>query len=216
MRVIIVGCGRLGSGLAQALSLQGQHVTVIDRDAAALGRLPASFRGPTVCGAALDRVALLQAGIERTDALAAVTHTDETNAVVARLAREVFRVPTVVARVNEQHKADIYRRLGLQTISTTAWGIHRIAELLVSSHLDRVGSIGNGGVELVEISLPAALAGRTPADLTLPGEALVVAITRSGVTTLAFSGAVFQERDVLHLAVTAGAEARVRHVLGTG
>ena len=216
MRLIVVGCGRMGSGLAEALSLQGHQITVVDRDAAALGRLPAAFAGRTICAEGLDHAALLEAGIERADGLTAVTTSDETNVVAARVARQHFHVPKVVARVCDPRRADLYQRLGVQTISTTAWGIHRVAELLLASHLQPVGSVGSGGVELMETALPHTLAGRTPADLALPGEACLVAVTRNGATFLPVYGAVLQEDDLLHLAVAAGAGERVRQVLGIG
>lgn len=216
MRVIVVGCGRMGSGLAQTLSLQGRQVSVIDHDATALGRLPPGFTGRTICGAGLEREALLQAGIERADALAAVTASDEVNAVVARLAKEAFRVPHVVARIYDPRRAEIYRRLGLQTISTTTWGIHRIAELLAASPVELVGALGGGGVELMQVEVPVPLTGRTVAEVTLPGQAQPVAISRAGKTFLPTPGAVFQERDVLHLAVEAGSAARVQAMLGIG
>ena len=130
MRIIIIGCGRMGAGLAQTLCQRGHTVTVVDRNAAAFDQLGPSFEGQTVVGVGFDREVLLRAGIERADGLAAVTASDETNLVATRLARLMFRVPRAVARLYDPRKAGIYRRLGVQTITTTAWGIHRIAEQL--------------------------------------------------------------------------------------
>ena len=129
MKILIIGCGRLGAGLAHALSLRSHQVTIIDRDATAFDRLLPSFAGQQLDGAGFDRGLLLRAGIDRADGLAAVTGSDEVNAVVARVAREVFRVPRVVARLDDPRKAEIYRRLGLQTIAPVTWGISRIADL---------------------------------------------------------------------------------------
>src|SRR4030042_4895721 len=130
MKIIIIGCGRLGSGLVQDLSLRAHTVTVIDRDPLAFERLGPSFKGRTIVGVGFDRDILKQANIERTDALAAVTSSDEENAVIARLARQVFHVPRVVARLSDPRKRGIYQRLGLQTICPTMWGIQRISDLL--------------------------------------------------------------------------------------
>ena len=93
MRMIIVGCGRNGAGLAQALSKIGHTVTVIDSDGSAFNALGSAFQGETVEGIGFDREVLLKAKIDRTDALAAFTASDESNAVIARIAREIFRVP---------------------------------------------------------------------------------------------------------------------------
>ena len=213
MRIIIIGCGRMGAGLADTLSARSHAVTVVDQDAAAFERLGASFRGQTLVGVGIDRDVLMQAGVERADALAAVTVSDETNVVAARLAGQVFRVPRVVARLYDPRKAEIYRRLGLQTIATTSWGIHRIVELLTFSHLDAIASLGSGEVDIVETEIPALLVGRTVKELTLPGETQVVAISRGGKTFLPTLGTVFQTGDLIHLAVLAASAERLKALL---
>ncbi|MCL4861961.1 MAG: NAD-binding protein [Caldilineaceae bacterium] len=206
MKIIVVGCGQMGSGLAQLLSLRGHTVTVIDKDAAAFGRLGPVFSGQTVIGIGFDRDILLKAGIERADGLASVTDSDEANFVVARLAREQFRVPRVVARVVEPRKAEIYRRLGLQTISTTTWGVNRIANLLSYAEFNDLLDLGSD-VELVEIEVGPDLVGRTVYNLTIPGEVHVVAINRGGQSFLPTGGATFQAGDLLYCAVmTASAD----------
>src|SRR5512138_3897707 len=184
MRLIIIGCGRMGAGLAHTLSQHGHSVTVVDRDPQAFERLHSSFKGQTIAGVGFDRDVLLQAGIERADGLAAVTASDETNVVAARLARLMFRVPRVVARLYDPRKAEIYRRLGIQTISTTAWGTQRIAELLGYSQLDSIVSLGSGAVDIVELAVPHVLVGRPVSDVTISGEVQVVAISRGGTTFL--------------------------------
>lgn len=206
MKIIVIGCGQMGAGLAQILSLRGHAVTVVDKDAAAFDRLGPAFNGLTVVGIGFDREVLLKAGIERADGLASVTDSDEANFVVARLAREQFRVPRVVARVVEPHKAEIYRRLGLQTISTTTWGVNRIANLLSYTEFNDLLDLGSD-VELVEIEVGPGLVGRTVYNLTIPGEVHIVAINRGGQTFLPTGGATFQAGDMLYCAlVTASAD----------
>lgn len=212
MRVIIIGCGRMGSGLAQTLTLRGHSVTVVDKDPAALERLGPSFKGRTVVGIGFDRDVLVQAGIERADGLAAVTSSDEANVVAARMASQVFRVPKVVARLYDPRKAEIYNRLGLQTINTTSWGINRIADLLCYSQFEPILSLG-GQVDLIEVQIPMLLAGRTVNELTVPGEVMVVAISRGGQTFLCTLGTVFQEGDIAYLAVLPTAGERLKALL---
>jgi trk system potassium uptake protein TrkA len=214
MRIVIVGCGRIGSGLAQTLSQSGHTITVIDVNPLAFDLLPASFKGQKITGVGFDRDVLVEAGIERADALAAVTSSDEANAVIARLASQVFRVPRVVAELYDQRKADVYNRLGLQTIDSTAWGINRAAELLCYSPLNTVLSIGTGGVDIVETEVPTLFAGRKVRDMTVTGEIVVLAITRSNRTFLPSLETLFEERDVIHIAVMATSSNRLRGMLG--
>ena len=210
MRIIIIGCGRMGAGLARTLRGRGHTVTLVDRDPAAFDLLGPSFKGHTVVGVGFDREVLLRAGIERADGLAAVTASDETNVVAARLARIMFRVPRAVARLYDPRKAEIYRRLGVQTISTTAWGIHRIAELLGYSQFDAIASLGSGAVDLVEVAVQHPLVGRAVEQMAIPGEVHVVAISRAGTTFLPTLGTRFQEGDLVHLSVLATSIERLK------
>ena len=214
MRIMIVGCGRVGAGLAQTMPLRGHSVVVVDKDPLAFERLGSGFKGQTVIGVGFDRNVLLKAGIERTDGLAAVTASDETNVLIGRIAQQIFRVPKVVARLYDLRQAEIYRRLGLPTVAPTSWGINRIAEMLLYSPLDAVYSLGNGEVDLLEMQVPQILIGKLVRDLTLPGEIHVVAISRDGKTFLPTSGATLQEGDLLHLATLTTSASRLRGLLG--
>lgn len=212
MRMIIIGCGRMGAGLAQALAQRGHKVTVVDNDPTAFEVLGPAFNGQIVAGIGFDRDVLLQAGIERADGLAAVTASDEANVVAARLARQVFRVPRVVARLYDPRKAEIYRRLGILTISTTTWGIQRIAQLLCFSDLDVVVSLSSA-VDLVQVNVPPLLVGRSAQALTVPGEIHLVAIDRAGKTLLPTPETAFQEGDLIYMAVLAESADRLKALL---
>ena len=213
MKIIIVGCGRIGSGLAQNLSLAGHTVTVIDQDPTAFELLDSSFKGQTITGIGFDRDVLRKAKIEKTDALAAVTYSDEANAVIARLASEVFKVPRVVARLYDRRKAEIYKRLGLQTFDSTSWGINRVSDLLCYSPLDTVLSVGNG-VEIVKIEIPALLVGRKVNEIVIPGEIHVTAISRNNKTFLPTMGTVFQKGDYILITLLTSSSDRLRTLLG--
>src|SRR4249919_8162 len=216
MKSIILGCGRVGAGLAQSLSQRGQMVIVVDQEATAFERLGPRFTGQTVLGAGLGRDVLLQAGIERADGLAVVTGSDDTNVVIARLARQVFRVPRVVARLHDPRHAEVYRQLGIQTITPLTWGIQRLTELLCYTHINTTLSLGSGEVDIVEVELPHLLAGRTVNELTLLGEIQVAAISREGRMFLPTLGTVFREGDLVHLVVLATSAARLSALLGEG
>ncbi len=214
MKIIIVGCGRVGSRLARTLSLQGHTVTVVDKDSVAFELLGTSFKGKTVTGIGFDQDVLKQAGIQRVDALAAVTSSDETNVVTARLAKRVFRVPRVAARVYDPRKAEIYRRLGLQTISPVALGSVQLAELLSFSHLNAIATLGSGDVHIVDVEIPSLLVGRSINELTINGEIHVIAITRNGKTFLPIRNTSFQDGDLAHLAVVSDSSEQLRALLG--
>lgn len=214
MKIIIVGCGRNGAGLALALSKAGHSITVIDSDEMAFTKLGKDFKGKTIEGIGFDRDILTLAKIEKSDALAAFTSSDESNAVIARMAREIYHVPKVVARLYDRDKAEIYKQLGIQTLSSTTWGIKRAADLLTYTPLDAVFSFGNGDMELVRIEVPSLVAGRKVNDLTVSGDIHVVAIERGNKTILPTSGTVFQRRDILYIAVVISSGGQLKKLLG--
>jgi trk system potassium uptake protein len=214
MKIIVIGCGRLGGALAEKLCRRGVEVTVVDRDPAAFERLAPSFSGSTVTGGGIDRETLLAAGIERADGLAAVTTSDDINIVAARLARRMFHVPRVVSRLYDPRNEELYRRLGIQTISHVTWGASRIIELLCYSKLDTIKSLGSGEVEVVEAEVPHLLVGRTVNELTVPGEIHVVAITLGGKSFLPTLGSEFREADLVHLALLGSSRQRLKEILG--
>ena len=216
MRVIIMGCGRVGEQVSRLMAQEGHHVTVIDSDAAALARLGPEFKGHKVKGLGFDRNVLIKAGIEQADAFAAASSSDNANIVAARIAHNVFRVPKVVTRLFDPRRAEIYRRLGLITISSTTWGAERIHELLTHGDLDPVLTFGSGEVCLLSAEAPPHLVGRTVQDLTVPGEITVVALTREGNAFLPAFGTPLRAGDLIHLAVLAGAMERLESWLGLG
>ncbi len=214
MKVIIMGCGRVGEQVSMLMSEEGHEVVVIDQDGEALARLGPGFRGKRVKGIGFDRDILLSAGIEQADAFAATSASDTANIIAARIARNVFHVPRVVARLFDPRKAEIYRRLGLMTISSTTWGAERIHELIMHSELDPVRSFGNGDVHLLEIEAPYHLVGRMVRDLIIAGEISVVAITRQSRAFLPMLGTELRAGDLLHLVVLASAMHRLEDLLG--
>jgi len=119
MRVIIMGCGRVGARIASLLDHSGNAITVIDTDSRAFRRLPAGFGGETVIGTGIDEDVLRKAGIEDADAFIAVTNGDNRNIMAAQVARLVFEVPVVVCRIYDPVREDTYRRLGLTTVCPT-------------------------------------------------------------------------------------------------
>ena len=214
MKVIVVGCGRMGTGLALNLVKKGHQVTVIDMDPDAFDSLGKDFPGVKIAGVGFDRDILRQARIDRVDAVVASTSTDEANAVIARIARNVYRVPRVIARLYEPIKADIYHRLGIQTISTTTWGIDRATEMLTYNQLDSVYELGNGGVHLVRIEVPLLLVGHNVNEITALGEIHVVSVSRNDRTFIPTMGTILEAGDILYVSVMASSHDKLKSMLG--
>ncbi len=214
MKLIVVGCGRQGAHLAQLLVQLGHAVTVVEADEENLRRLGPNFKGQVIQGVPFDRQNLINAGIERADGLAAVSNSDDANIVTALLARNVFRVPNVVARVYDPRQLDIYGRLGLQTISPIELGAMQIVHLLTQREIDTVMSLGNGEMEIVRTEAPPSVVGRTVGDFTVPNEVTVIAVTRQSKAFIPTLGTRLQAGDLLHMAVMAKSVQRLPALLG--
>jgi trk system potassium uptake protein TrkA len=200
VHVIVVGCGRVGSGLAVSLSAEGHSVAVLDKSARAFRRLK-EWDGPCIVGSGFDRDDLEKAGALHADALAAVTSGDNTNILTARIARETYKIPNVVARIYDPRRAEVYQRLGIPTVATVTWTIDQVRRRLLPDADVRDWADPTGRLALVERSLPDAWAGRPLGDLGIPGRLVVVAVIRAGVPRLDMRDLIGQEGDVLHLAV---------------
>ncbi len=205
VHIIIVGCGRVGSGLGVELVGQGHSVAIIDRNAKAFRRLPPDWPGATIVGSGFDRDDLESARANDATALAAVTSGDNSNILTARIARESYGIPNVVARIYDPRRAQIYLRLGISTVATVSWTIDQVRHRLLPNDLESEWSDPTGRISLIERHLPERWAGKRLADLNVPGEVTLVSVTRAGVVRLDFTDLVGQDGDVLHLMVTDGA-----------
>lgn len=205
MHLIVVGCGRVGCLLAQQMASEGHVVAVVDKNARAFKRLGSGFSGRTVLGIGFDRDILREAGVERADALAAVTNGDNSNYIAATVARDVFRVPTVVARIYDPQREVIYRELGIRTISSTSWAVHTIRRILQSNESVSTFQFGSGEVEMAEVVITGRLVGRLVRDLAVPSEIMPVVVVRRGRAFLPTPGVPLEEGDVVHVAVLATA-----------
>jgi len=214
MKVIIVGCGRVGAYTAAELARGGHEVIVIDKDPTAFRLLPHGFTGRTIEGYGFDRKVLEDAGIAEADALVASTSGDNTNAVTARVAKEIYRVPDVISRIYDPQRAEIYRRYGIQTFAPTAWSSGKIMELITSADLEREASFGNGEVQALTGRVPEHFIGKPITDLRVPGEIRVAAIERMGRAFLPVSGTTFEKDDQVHVLVHETAIEKFQKMMG--
>jgi len=201
MNIVIVGCGRVGAELALALH-QNHNVSIIDRNSHAFDRLGLHFMGRTIQGHGMDRTALERAGIETAEALAAVTSSDNINAIVARIARDIYHVNRVVARLYNPRRAAVYEKLNLQTISSSSWGAHRMAQLLVHPGMQSVSSAGNGEVQVYELTVPLEWSGRKVSELVPMEHAIPVTLARNGKGFLPRGESMLEPQDILQVSST--------------
>ena len=202
MHVVIMGCGRLGSTLAQRLDARGHQVAVIDQNADAFRRLGTDFGGVTVNGIGFDRDILRAAGIEQADAFAAVSSGDNSNIISARLARETFGVSRVVARIYDSRRAQVYERLGIPTVATIRWAADRMFRHLVPDDRIEVFRDPTSAVSIVEATLHRDWVGKTVQALEERSGARVAYLTRFGMGRLAQPSALLQDGDQVFLLVT--------------
>jgi trk system potassium uptake protein TrkA len=203
MNIIVVGCGRVGVELAYRLYQRGHNVTVVDHVAAAFDNLSPDFQGRTVQGEALNQDVLRRAGIIHADGLAAVTNSDSLNATVAHVAHSTYHLTNVVVRNYDPRWRPVHEAIGLQVVSSTSWGAHRIEQLLYQSEIRPIFSAGNGEVEIYGFTVPPAWKGHRLEELLPKGQpCLAAAITRAGKAALPSPDAVLDEGDVVHVSAT--------------
>jgi trk system potassium uptake protein TrkA len=213
VHVVVVGCGRVGSALARTLTEAGHTVSIIDKRQESFTRLPGDFTGKAITGIGFDRDRLREAGIEEAGALAAVTNGDNSNILIARVARETFGLENVVARIYDPRRAAIYERLGIPTIATVQWTTDRVLHRLIPDASEPAWTDPSAAVVLVERPVAAEWAGRPLESIEIPGLARVVALSRMGVAQVATPEIVAQDGDVLYLAVSADKLADLDHHL---
>jgi trk system potassium uptake protein TrkA len=215
LHVVIGGYGRVGRFLAHMLEFEGHTVSVIDQDPLVFDCSDGEdILGQKFVGPVFDRDVLEDAGIEDADCFAAVTSGDNSNIVAARTAKEVYRVPRVIARIYDPRRAEIYRGLGISTIASVTWTSTRLLDMITHPELHSEYQYGNAEVEMVEVELPATLAGKTVADLTVPGEVAVASIVRAGRAILPIEGSAFEKDDTLFINVLRESADKLERLLG--
>ncbi|MFR9750301.1 potassium channel family protein [Nocardia sp. 004] len=204
MYVVIMGCGRVGSSLAHALIRIGHEVTVIDRDPSSFLRLGSDFPGERVTGVGFDRDVLTRAGIERADAFAAVSSGDNSNIISARVAREMFGVERVVARIYDPKRAAVYERLGIPTIATVPWTTNRFLRTLIGDPSTTTWRDPTGTVAVTQLTLHEEWYGHSVRDLERAIRVKVAFIIRFGQGLLPESKTIVQADDIVYVAVASG------------
>ena len=194
-----MGCGRVGSALAKGLEAGGHSITIIDQDASAFRRLSADVVGERVTGVGFDRDTLIEAGIERAGAFAAVSSGDNSNIIAARVARETFGIENVVARIYDPRRAEVYQKLGIPTVATERWTADQVIRRLDPEGLLSEWRDPSGHVVLAEVAVAAAWVGHRVSQLEQESGARVALLTRFGDGVLPTPQTVVQDGDLVHV-----------------
>jgi trk system potassium uptake protein len=202
--VVIVGCGRVGSTLARQLIGQGRTVCVVDKRADSFRRLGEGFAGRTVVGIGFDREVLETAGVSEHTAVAAVTNGDNSNILIARVARELFGAQRVVARIYDPQRAAVYGRLGISTVASVAWTVGRVSGELFPDAETSQWADPTESIDIHEVRVPSPMAGMAVAAFESRYQARIISINRNGSATLALATELLQQDDHIHFAIARG------------
>jgi len=215
VHVVILGCGRVGSAVANKLVGRGHSVAIIDQEAAAFRRLGEAFPGRTVTGVGFDRDTLMEAGIEQAAAFAAVSSGDNSNIIAARVARETFAVETVIARIYDPRRAEVYERLGIPTVATVRWTADQMISRLLPERVIE-WTAPSGDVVLAQLPVDPGWVGTPVTKLEEALAVRVVCLNRLGAGLVPDRRLVVQDGDVLHVGVAHDRVDAVTEALATG
>ena len=211
MNVIVVGCGRVGSQLATLLSVEGHNVVVIDREADAFKRLGTLFNGVTIRGLGFDEEVLTEAGIVDADAFAAVTDLDNTNLMAAEVARKIFDVPHVVARLYNPVRERTYQQLGLDYVCGTTLVAEVLLDKIRSGHGHHLSTFGD--IEFVQFMASPAVEGKTVGGIEIARRFRIAAVARGETVFVPEPDTVLHAGDILMASVKEEAFSRVERYM---
>ncbi len=209
-----MGCGRVGASLAGALQRIGHEVSIIDRDEAAFLRLDPDFTGPRVVGMGFDRDVLVEAGIEKAEAFAAVSSGDNSNIIAARVARETFGVEKVVARIYDAKRAAVYERLGIPTVATVPWATDRFLHNLLRDDPTTKWRDPSGSVAVVLLDCHDGWIGKKLSVLEDATRSRAAFVIRFGSGLLPDKRTVIQAGDEIYVAAVSGTVAEALALAG--
>lgn len=214
MHVVIGGYGRVGRYLAHMLESEGHTVSVIDRNPAVFAEYGEEIQGRKLTGEVFDRETLIKAGIEKADAFAAVTAGDNSNIVAARVARERFGVPVVVARIFDPRRANVYEHFGIPTISSVRWAGRKLLTMILEPLVRTERIFGGGEIVTVQASATAEMEGMTIAQFENRDHFRVTVLVRDGKASLPAPEDVIAETDRLYITVTRDAVDELKQLIG--
>lgn len=216
VHVVIMGCGRVGSTLARSLEDRNHTVSVIDTDPDAFRRLGADFNGDKITGVGFDQGVLEKAGVRRADAFAAVSSGDNSNIIAARVARETFGIPQVVARIYDPGRAEVYQRLGITTVATVRWTADQIMRRILPAGAEPNFRDPTGTIRLDQVPMTEKWIGQRTVVFQMQTRSRIAWIDRLGEGMLPNRESVIQEGDVLHLVMREATAAETYRAIEQG
>ncbi len=215
MKVLIVGCGKLGSALALELYRRGHTISIIDLDPVKFYDLGADFNGTQIVGNGMDKEILEEGEIEYTDILVAATGSDEINSVIAKIAKDVYYVKHVIARIYNPRKAKIFEALGIRTISSTGFAVDRAIELVSFNTFDSLVILGrDASTEIVRIVATHNVEGMFVNDINDGNDIKIVAIVRDDTSFIPQLEDEIKTGDILYIVTRSKAKNTLKNILG--
>jgi trk system potassium uptake protein len=199
VHIVIMGCGRVGSTLAHILEDRGNSIAIIDKEPEAFRKLRSGFKGEKVTGIGFDRTVLIQAGIERAYAFAAVSSGDNSNIIAARVVRETFGIQRVAARIYDSRRAEVYERLGIPSVATVRWTADQVMRKMLPEGSEPLWRDPTGKIVLAEVAFSPVWIGEHIKSVEGRTMTRIAFIDRLGQAFVPDAGTVLQEGDVIHV-----------------
>ncbi len=213
MRIVIAGSGRVGGDLAHAFADRGHDVSVVDVDKSALELLGTTFNGSVHHGLAYDVETLREAGIEYADAFIAVTNSDNANLMSVQLAKQVFMVPTTIARLDDPFREPAYQELDIDYVPASRLVSRVILEKVVEREFDFHLTFETGEIEIVDMRLGRRVDGMTVSEIQVSGRLRVAAVRRGEDTVIPQDDFVLRPGDMIVAAARQGVSQKLRRYL---
>jgi trk system potassium uptake protein len=199
VHIVIMGCGRVGSTLAHILEDRDYSVAIIDKNPEAFRKLRSGFKGQRVTGIGFDRAVLMEAGIERADAFAAVSSGDNSNIIAARVVRETFGIQRVAARIYDSRRAEVYERLGIPSVATVRWTADQVLRKMLPEGSEPLWRDPTGKIALAELAFSPVWIGEQVKYVEARTMTRIAFIDRLGQAFVPDAGTVLQEGDRIHV-----------------
>lgn len=180
MQIVVAGCGKVGSQFARIMSEEGHEISVVDSSSENLKLLGPKFHGVTVLGVPIDEDVLKEAGIESADGFAAVTPDDNINMMACQIAKEIFRVPRIFARIQDPVKEQVFYQFGVHTVCPTDMAVQEFRALMMGENSAKTHFIDNTGIEFIYERVRDKDAGKLMRDLSLPKNAHLLGVMKDG------------------------------------
>lgn len=201
MKALVIGCGKFGVRVSEYLAWKNHDVVVVDSNSESFLALSKEFTGRTLCGVGYDKDILEQAGIATVDVVISCTSSDSLNAVVANIAKNVYHIPIVIARMYDPIRARMFEAMGIYTVSITRLGLDNVIEYLEGIKSWRVVRKLGNDVQLVRARVPASLEGTPFSALDVDGKIKLIAVERQGYSFVPKPDDFCEYNDIIHLSV---------------